>query len=363
MSTNLATLPNEQAVITALRDSFYPGAKDSSIAMVTAYCRAAGLDPMTRPVHIVPMAIKNAATGRYEQRDVVMPGIELYRIKADRTGKYAGQDDAEFGPEVEGWGIRFPQWCRVTVYKLTDAGRVSYSARVFWTEAYSTESRDSDAPNKMWKKRPYGQLEKCAEAAALRKAFPEVGGQPTAEEMAGKTLEAHVERDMGAATIVEPDPPPASRTESVKAKLKTRAKPAEPVEPAPDLDDVLSAIAGAETLDALKTTAGLASKLADTKGKATARAAYAARKDALTAPPEALEPQTEQDPTLPGDPQADEAPKPDGAAWILAGITAAQTADLVSDWEEEARLADLTDTERGQIETAAEARRAELTGG
>lgn len=38
----------------------------------------------------------------------------------------------------------------------------------------------------MWQKRPYGQIAKCAEAQALRKAFPEVGSAPTADEMEGK---------------------------------------------------------------------------------------------------------------------------------------------------------------------------------
>jgi phage recombination protein Bet len=176
---------NQPAIRDALRNSFYPGASDASIDMVLSYCQAGGFDPMTKPVHIVPMWDKNAKA----MRDTVMPGIGLYRIIADRTGKYAGQDDAEFGPEMENWGIRFPQWCKVTLYKVSPVGRVPYSAKVFWLESYATGSKDSDAPNSMWRKRPYGQLEKCAEAAALRKAFPEVGMQPTADEMEGKVIE------------------------------------------------------------------------------------------------------------------------------------------------------------------------------
>ena len=43
----------------------------------------------------------------------------------------------------------------------------------------------------MWKKRPRGQLSKCCEAQALRKAFPEmIGNAPTADEMEGKHYEA-----------------------------------------------------------------------------------------------------------------------------------------------------------------------------
>ncbi len=200
MSTNLDTMTprstsltenHDRAIMNALRDSFYPGAREDSILMVLNYCKAAGLDPMTRPVHIVPMNVKKPGTRDYEWRDVVMPGIEFYRTKADRTGRYAGQDDDEFGPEVhnDAWGISYPLWCKTTVYKITEVGRVPYSAKVFWMEAYATKGKDSTAPNAMWSKRPYGQLSKCSEAAALRKAFPEVGGQQTADEMYGKTVE------------------------------------------------------------------------------------------------------------------------------------------------------------------------------
>jgi hypothetical protein len=51
-------------------------------------------------------------------------------------------------------------------------------------------TRETAAPNEMWKKRPRGQLEKCAEAAALRAAFPEeLGNDYAAEEMAGQIVD------------------------------------------------------------------------------------------------------------------------------------------------------------------------------
>lgn len=187
------------AVRDALRSSLYPGASDASVDMVMAYCRAAGLDPMTKPVHIVPIWIpEKKERGRVvhegHMRDVVMPGIELYRTKAHRTGEYAGQDEPEFGPTVEsvldGTIIRHPEWCRVTVYRIVANQRVPFPARAYWMETYATAKRDTSAPNAMWRKRPFGQLEKCAEALALRKAFPEaVGAQPTMEEMDGREFE------------------------------------------------------------------------------------------------------------------------------------------------------------------------------
>jgi hypothetical protein len=46
----------------------------------------------------------------------------------------------------------------------------------------------------MWKKRSRGQIAKCAEAQALRKAFPDtVSSAPTAEEMEGKNMTAEID--------------------------------------------------------------------------------------------------------------------------------------------------------------------------
>lgn len=183
----------ETELIPVLRSSLYPGASDESIKLVLGYCRAAGLDPMQKPVHIVPMWDSKARS----MRDVVMPGIGLYRTQAARSGEYAGITEPEFGPEITeaigGASVTYPQWCRVTVKRrLADGTIAEFTAREFWRENYAVKGgqEKSVAPNAMWSKRPYGQLAKCAQAQALRMAFPEFGASPTADEMEGKSIDA-----------------------------------------------------------------------------------------------------------------------------------------------------------------------------
>lgn len=192
----------------ALCSTVYPGAKTESILMVVDYCKARKLDIMLKPVHIVPMNVKDAQTNQTAYRDVPMPGIGMYRIQASRSGDEAGHDEPEFGPtvtqEFDGvtWDkkptkvtVSYPEWCKYTVHKVVGSRVVAYTAKEFWLENCATQSAKVDAPNAMWKKRPFAQLAKCAEAQALRKGWPEVGQQPTAEEMEGKSFE----QDMGAA--------------------------------------------------------------------------------------------------------------------------------------------------------------------
>ena len=189
--SNLALVENESQLVDTLRNSIYPGAKKENIVMVIEYCRAAKLDIMLKPVHIVPMYVEDKETGEKKYRDVIMPGINLYRIQASRSG-CAGISEPEFGEEVSmclgGVDITFPKWCKVTVKRIVAGEIVEFPAKEYWLENYATVGKEK-TPNSMWKKRPYGQLAKCTEAQALRKAFPEIGSMPTAEEMEGKHLD------------------------------------------------------------------------------------------------------------------------------------------------------------------------------
>jgi phage recombination protein Bet len=192
----------EQALVEVLSGSLYPGAAHNSVVMVLAYCKAAQLDPMLKPVHIVPIYQKGLG-----MIDVVMPGIGLYRIQAARTGQYAGITEPEFGPAVSeklgGVDAIYPEWCRVTVKRRMHDGAIAeFTAYERWTENYATAGRDTKAPNTMWLKRSFAQLAKCTEAQALRKAFPEVGAAPTADEMEGKSFEESA-RDVSPAASVQ----------------------------------------------------------------------------------------------------------------------------------------------------------------
>lgn len=189
---------SEAELVKVLESSIYPGAAIESIKLAIGYCKANGLDPMQKPVHIVPMSVKvkgeNGAQDRYVKRDVIMPGIGLYRTNAARTKEYVGISAADFGPtntlELGEFKLQYPEWCSLDVERIVgELPRKFSSGKVYWLETYATAGNDTKVPNAMWKKRPFGQLEKCAEAMALRRAFPELGAAPTAEELEGKTID------------------------------------------------------------------------------------------------------------------------------------------------------------------------------
>jgi phage recombination protein Bet len=216
-------MAQEQA-ISVLQESLYPGAKPQSVMLVMDYCRAANLDPMQKPVHIVPMWDKSTK----QMRDVIMPGVNSYRVNAMRSHDYGGISEPEFGPLVDGTGLGmanfyYPEWCKVTVKRILRDVVAEFTAIEYWTENYATAGKDSIAPNAMWKKRPRGQIAKCAEAQALRKAFPEIASAPTFEEMDGKFDSATTAAPLPESAKEVPAPDPSADIDAMR-KTKTDAE-------------------------------------------------------------------------------------------------------------------------------------------
>jgi len=180
----------------ALCEAIFPAAKSSeAIVLALSYCKARKLDIFKRVIHIVP--IWDSKAGR--EIETVWPGIGELRVTASRTGKFAGSDPAAFGDDktttfkgktkkgvAKEAKVTYPAWCQVTVFVLdgNKERQAMPGPRVRWLETFSHVSHGCPVPNERWQRAPYQMIEKCAEAAALRRAFPEeMGGELIVEEV------------------------------------------------------------------------------------------------------------------------------------------------------------------------------------
>lgn len=166
-----------------LKRTFAAGTSDDDFALFVEVAKATGLSPLQRQVYAIMRETWNPATKRREPKMTIQTGIDGYRLIAARTGRHAGTTDAEYGPDATRGTFTHPTWARVTVLKLLPNGQTAeFTATARWSE-YAQTNREGD-PTGQWGKMPYLMLGKCAEALALRKAFPaELSGVYTAEEM------------------------------------------------------------------------------------------------------------------------------------------------------------------------------------
>lgn len=147
---------------------------NDEFSLFAQVCQRTGLDPFMKQIYAVKRGRGN------DRKMVLQVGIDGYRLIADRTGKYAGSDDAEFEGTTKCESKDVPAMARVTVWKLVGGLRVAFSASARWAEYYPGEG----GVGAMWRKMPHVMLAKVAEALALRKAFPaELSGLYTQEEM------------------------------------------------------------------------------------------------------------------------------------------------------------------------------------
>ena len=148
------------------------------IAIFGKVCAEKNLSPFSKQIYLIPRKISN------EIKYTFQTSVDGYRSIAERTGVYAGNDDYKFNDEKSEYNlieakITKPTTATATVYKIVGGLRCPFSATARWEEYYP-----GDTQGFMWKKMPFLMLGKCAEALALRKAFPEaLGGIYTNEEM------------------------------------------------------------------------------------------------------------------------------------------------------------------------------------
>jgi phage recombination protein Bet len=151
-----------------VRKNFCGGAPDHIADLAMALWERRGLSPEERHVYLVQRG------GDW----VNQTGIDGYRLIATRSGVYVGSDEPAYDTEE----AEHPNKATVTVWRLVEGQRFPFSASARWSE-YAGKNKDGSL-NRQWKQMPYLMLAKCAEALALRKAFPaELSGIYVKEEM------------------------------------------------------------------------------------------------------------------------------------------------------------------------------------
>lgn len=155
-----------------IKDTICKGATNSELQLFVATCRRTGLDPFMRQIYAV-----KRYDGR-EKREVmaIQVGIDGLRLVAERSDKYAGQDPVEWLDEDGIWSEVWtgkgthPIAARCSVYRKDWPGRKA-TAVCRW-ESYAQYLGADHKLSPTWAKMPDVMLGKCAEALALRRAFP-----------------------------------------------------------------------------------------------------------------------------------------------------------------------------------------------
>lgn len=165
-------------------------AKDCNAAEFDQFihiCRAVRLDPLRRQIYAF---VFNKDDAKKRQMTVVT-SIGGYRSIAERTGNYRPDDKApryDMGEKDVNTNPLGISRCEVTVYKHSHGEWHAVTGEAWWDEYVPVYDGKIDKYKTGWVKMPRIMIAKCAEANALRKAWP--------DDFAGLEEESEVDRRM-----------------------------------------------------------------------------------------------------------------------------------------------------------------------
>lgn len=161
-----------------IKTQIAPQATDDELKLFLYQCQRTGLDPLTRQIYAIHRKQRNA-DGSYTNKMSIQTSIDGFRVIAERSGLYAGQDEPVFEKNDKGELI----CAKVTVYRFaSDGTRYPAATGVAYWEEYVQAYQGK--PSGLWAKAPHVMISKVAEAVALRKAFPQdLSGLYTGDEM------------------------------------------------------------------------------------------------------------------------------------------------------------------------------------
>lgn len=167
------------------------------------HCQKTGLDPFAKQIYLLERRSWNKAAKQWEYHQTIQVGIDGFRVNAERVAKRRGihleYEDTiwfdEAGRKHEIWlEDQPPAGARVVVIKVLSDGtrlRVPGTAKFESYAAYNFKDGEKTGLQSQWAVMPDHMIEKCAEAFALRRAFPQdLGGMYAEEELQREMAEA-----------------------------------------------------------------------------------------------------------------------------------------------------------------------------